>query len=116
MDINDVARDRAEFARDMEYTKQNIEDSAMQDAIISTKSKCNGLKFWTIDDVKSKCPDAFDDCNYTDEELDQAISQIPLDDSDREEEINRILQATDDLNLDDVMGIENEEPDIESEV
>ena len=69
MDINDVARDRAEFARDMEYTKQNIEDSAMQDAIISTKSKC---------------PDAFDDCDYTDEELDQAISQIPLDDSDRE--------------------------------
>ena len=101
MDINDVARDRAEFARDMEYTKQNIEDSAMQDAIISTKSKC---------------PDAFDDCDYTDEELDQAISQIPLDDSDREEEINRILQATGDLNLDDVMGFENDEPDIESEV
>lgn len=101
MDINKIAYERAEFARDMEYIKNNVEDSIVQDSILS---------------LKSKCPDAFDDCNFTDEELDEAISKISVDSDEREEEINRILQATDDITLDEVMGIETDDLDIESEV
>ena len=45
-----IAYERAEIARDMEYTKTNVEDSAIQDSILS---------------IKSKMPDAFDDMDYS---------------------------------------------------
>ena len=86
-----IAYERAEIARDMEYTKANVEDSAIQDSILSTKSKM---------------PDAFDDMDYSDDELDEALDKIPTDDAERNEEINRILQSTEDMDLDDIMGIE----------
>lgn len=91
---NPYAYERAGFLRDMEYTKENVADAQLQDAIMSAGTKCK---------------DAFDKCDYSDEELDQAIEQIPTDDDQRDEEIDRILQSNEDLDIDGVMGLNDEE-------
>ena len=91
---NPYAYERAAFLRDAEYTKENVLDSEMQDAIVSAGTKCR---------------DAFDNCDYSDDELDQSIEQIPTDDDQRNEEINRILQSNEDLDIDGVIGLNDEE-------
>jgi hypothetical protein len=98
--INSVLLERAEMVRDMEYTKCIVEDAEINDA---------------IDSVKHMCPDAFDSTEFTDEQLDDAIDQIPDDDADRNEEINRIAQADHDMSIDDVMGLSDDIEDEESE-
>ena len=67
-----------------------------------------------VDSVKHMCPDAFDSTEYTDKQLDDAIDQIPDDDADRNEEINRIAQADHDIPVTGVipytrLDIEDEE-------
>lgn len=95
-----VAYERAEIARDMEYTKQNVIDDSIQQSMISAGNTC--------------FKDAFDDTEYSDEELSNAIDQIPDDDTDRDEEIERIVNAKKDLDIDGIIGIDDSD-DFEEE-
>ena len=92
MKASPIAYERAELARDMEYTKCMIEDEPVNQALIS---------------VSSKMDDTFNPDEIPEEEIDAAIEEIPVDDTQRTEEIERIVQSNENLDIDAIMGYGN---------
>lgn len=99
---SNIAYERASFARDAEYISSMVQESAVDDALLSVDCKVNG------------CPE-----EPSDEEIDEVIRQIPANDEARNEEIERIVNSHKDLDIDGVMGLGNsyeEELDDEEEL
>ena len=92
--IRDIATERASMMRDVEYIRENVEDSAMQETILLYE--CSGGEPCLESDIISR---------EEKKEICEAIENIP-DGSDEEEEIERILSSEKEaLTLDEVMGI-----------
>lgn len=89
--MNDILFERAAFARDVEYMRNNIEDSIVQESVLACESV---MGEYTVE--------------ATDEELDAAIKQASKDDSTENDEVERILRSDKDLTLDEIIGIEDE--------
>lgn len=81
--------ERAELARDVEYVTCMVEDGLLNDII----------------EVSSN-PDSIYDDDYVDD-----IIPDNVEDENREEEIDRIMKSDNNMNLDDVIGINNPEVD-----
>lgn len=94
VDVEKIARDRASFARDIEYLQSMAEDSLLQEAVINIEQLENS-KYITETE--------------NDPDLLNAINQIPVDDNTEDEEINRILASDKDMTIDDVIGIADDE-------
>lgn len=97
-----IARDRASLTRDLEYIREDVNDSAVMESMLVFESCGTGLR------VESEIiPD-----DET-EEIKEIIDQIPDDDTDAEEEIDRIVNCPNDtMDLDEVMGIAtHDDPD-----
>lgn len=92
-----IAYERANYLRDLEYTRCNVEDAQIQDALDAVNP-----------------PDPSDSTDISDAELTQAIEDIPTDEEDREAEITRIVSSNTDMTIDDIMGL-NDDCEIESE-
>lgn len=99
-DINrSIARERAAYLRDMEYMRGNVRDSAIQEQI---------LAFESTDSPLSKV-------EKEEERIDlmEAAEQIEVNDSEREEEIDRIVaMESGRMSLDEVMFDGGENPEI----
>lgn len=98
--LNSIARERASFLRDAEYIKENVKDSALQEAILIYEVCDKDHKLVTEDNIVSP---------EEKEEIKRAIAQIPTD-SDSSEEIDRIMSAQGSaVSIDDIMGIKSDE-------
>ena len=98
--LNSIARERASFLRDAEYIKENVKDSALQEAILIYETCDKDHKLVTEDNIVSP---------EEKEEIKRAIAQIPTD-SDSSEEIDRIMSAQGSaVSIDDIMGIKSDE-------
>ena len=98
--LNSIARERASFLRDAEYIKENVKDSALQEAILIYEACDKDHKLVTEDNIVSP---------EEKEEIKRAIAQIPTD-SDSSEEIDRIMSAHGSaVSIDDIMGIKSDE-------
>lgn len=98
--LNSIARERASFLRDAEYIKENVKDSALQEAILIYETCDKDHKLVTEDNIVSP---------EEKEEIKRAIAQIPTD-SDSSEEIDRIMSAHGSaVSIDDIMGIKSDE-------
>ena len=97
--MTSIARERAAFLRDAEYMKESVEDARMQESILIYENGGeNGL-----------CLESDITSPEEKKEIKEAIEQIPIDTTDAEEEINRIVTSDkDSLTLDEVMGITQE--------
>ena len=87
-----IAYERAEMARDMEYTKCMIEDDAINQSLSS---------------ITKKMDNTYDPNEVSDQEINATIEQIPDDDTQRNEEIERIVQSKENLDIDGIMGYGN---------
>lgn len=95
--MNSIARERAGFLRDVEYIRENVEDSAIQDYIDACYEKASGR----INIGK----DVLDRDVFEAEEIEDAIKQIPTDDLDSEQEIDRIMHADKNIDIDTILGL-----------
>lgn len=103
--ITSIARERAAFLRDVEYIKENVEDSKIQDSILIYENAGESGICLESDIVSPELK----------EEIKEAIEQIPNDTSDADAEIQRIVESDkDSLSLDEVMGLTTE-PSTEAE-
>lgn len=93
--IDDILFERAAFARDVEYIRNNVADSTVQDALLACES---AMGEYTVE--------------ATDAEIDAAIKQAAKDDSTEQEEVERILRSDSDLTLDEIIGIADDAEDL----
>lgn len=96
--IDSILYERASFVRDIEYMRNNVIDSEVQDAILAYETANNELTVET-----------------TDEEINAAIKQAAKDDSTEQEEIERIIRSDKDLTLDQIIGITDDAMDIDDD-
>lgn len=98
--LDNIARERASFLRDAEYIRENVKDSALQEAMLIYEACDKDHKLLTEDNIVSP---------EEKEEIKRAIAQIPTD-SDASEEIDRIMSANGSaVSIDDIMGIKSDE-------
>lgn len=93
----EVIRERAEFARDVEYVQSITEDAVVQESMLAIDRHGKGVRgmFESGDDE--------DDPEM--KELEEACEKIPTDSAFESEEIDRIVNSDKDMNIDDIMGI-----------
>ena len=96
--IDSILYERASFVRDIEYMRNNVIDSEVQDAILAYETANNELTVET-----------------TDEEINAAIKQAAKDDSTEQEEIERIVRSDKDLTLDQIIGITDDAMNIDDD-
>lgn len=96
--IDSILYEKASFVRDIEYMRNNVIDSEVQDAILAYETANNELTVET-----------------TDEEINAAIKQAAKDDSTEQEEIERIIRSDKDLTLDQIIGITDDAMDIDDD-
>ena len=98
--MNQIARERAIFARDMEYIRESVEDSSVQEEFLKYE---NGEYNYENGDV------------FTESELDEVkdiIEEIPYNRDEENEEIDRIVNSPNDqITIDEVMGIPSHSPE-----
>lgn len=96
--MRDIAYNRAAFARDMEYMRENTRDAEVQESMLLFESCGEGIRMES--DIISKEEAA---------DLKEAIESIPDDSSDKEAEIDRILNTDKErMSIDEVMGIDHD--------
>ena len=93
--IDEILYERAAFARDVEYIRNNVIDSDVQDAILACES---AMGEYTME--------------ATEDEIDAAIKQASKDDSTEQEEVERILRSDSDLTLDEIIGITDDSQEL----
>lgn len=98
MDKNEVARQRASFARDVEYIRCMTEDAEINDVITALDASA---EFTAVESV-----------DIDDKEIEDTLNQIQPDVSQKEDEIQRILQSDSDMTMDDIIGIADDEEHI----
>lgn len=96
--IDSILYERASFVRDIEYMRNNVIDSEVQDAILAYETANNELTVETTDD-----------------EINTAIKQAAKDDSTEQEEIERIVRSDKDLTLDQIIGITDDAMNIDDD-
>ena len=89
--LNKIREERAARIRDVEYIREMAADDAADDRLFDIEMK-------TVKESGNIFAEAA-----------QTVEQIPTDDSFRQEEINRILNADHHLTFDEMLGIEDEE-------
>jgi hypothetical protein len=95
-----IAYERADFARDVEYIRSMVNDSEIQEAVYSLEEYKKGIR------------GIFESDEDDDPELIDAVDQIPVDDSDKEIEIERILNSNSNMSIDDIMGLSDDGDEI----
>lgn len=98
IDTEQIAYERASFARDVEYLQQMAEDDVIQESMVALDRFHKG----TIGIFESEVTD--------DPEILEVIDKIP-DKGNEEEEIQRILTSDKDMNIDDIIGISDDTDD-----
>lgn len=97
--MRSIAEERASFMRDAEYILESTKDAAIQESILIYENAGESGVCLESDIVSPEMK----------KEIKEAIEQIPVDTTDAEEEINRIVTSDkDQLTLDEVMGITSE--------
>lgn len=97
--MRSIAEERASFVRDAEYIIESTKDAALQESILIYENAGESGLCLESDIVSPELK----------KEINEAIEQIPDDNSDAEEEIKRIVSSDkDQLSLDEVMGITTE--------
>lgn len=92
-----ITRERAELMRDLEYIREDVNDTPLQESLLIFESCGNGLQLES---------DIIPDDEKT--EIKECIDNLPDDPEDRETEIERIIQCPNDqISLDEVMGIQS---------
>lgn len=94
---NSIAREKAKLLRSREYIESMDDDDVIEEAFLSLDRKLTNTSFNLM-------------CNESAEEteerlaLEKCIDDIPIDDSE-EKEIDKILESTEDLTIDQIIGI-----------
>lgn len=104
----DIARERASMLRDIEYIREDVKDSALQESILIYENCNKGRGIYTEEDIVSPEEDKL---------IDGAIAEIPDGDTDADEEIDRIVNSENDaMTIDQMMGIDGpDEPSVSDE-
>ena len=89
--LNKIREERAARIRDVEYIREMAADDAVDDRLFDIEMK-------TVKESGNIFAEAA-----------ETVAQIPTDESFRQEEINRILNADHNLTFDEMLGIEDEE-------
>ena len=89
--LNKIREERAARIRDVEYIREMAADDAVDDRLFDIEMK------------------TIKDCGNIYSEAANTVEQIPTDESFRQEEIDRILNADHDLTFDEMLGIEDDE-------
>lgn len=98
IDTQQIAYERASFARDVEYLQQMAEDAIIQESMVALDQFHKG----TIGIFESEDTD--------DPEILEVIDQIPSENKEKEE-VERMLSSKKDMNIDDIIGISDDEDD-----
>lgn len=101
----EILRERASFARDLEYVRSITEDAKVQDTMLMLDEHSKAVRGIFEEDG---------DDEKVDSALKEAIDQIPTDD-DKDAEIQRILTAKKDVSIDNIMGIIDDSDDEEAD-
>lgn len=99
LDAQALAFERASFARDVEYLQSMAKDSDVNDAMLYAE---------LYDSVFHNVTESVDE---DDAEFVEAIDEIPINDGTEEAEIQRILNSDHDMDIDDVLGISDNNSD-----
>lgn len=87
--LNSIRRERAALERDRVVIGSMVEDAAISESIVALGS------------------DFFEDAS--EEELNDIIDKIPVDDSDIDRQVDRVLASDTDMDVDDILGIDIED-------
>ena len=89
--LNKIREERAALIRDVEYIREMAAEDAIDDRLFD-------LELLNLNESGNIYAEAA-----------ETVEQIPTDDSFRQEEINRILNADHNLSFDEMLGIEDDE-------
>lgn len=98
LDTKQIAYERASFARDVEYLQQMAEDTIIQESMVA------------LDQYHKGTIGIFESTEEDDPEILEAIDKIPTENNEKEE-IERILSSKKDMNIDDVIGLSDDDDD-----
>lgn len=103
--VNEIARDRAIFARDVELIRENAKDADVQEMVLICETCNNGNKLVTEGNIIPRAEEI---------QINEAINKI----SDKEDpaEIDRILASEKpNIGIDEIMGISGPDEPTETE-
>ena len=87
--LNKIREEKAARIRDVEYIREMVQEDAIDDRLLD-------LELRTVKESGNIYAESA-----------ETVAQIPTDDSFRQEEINRILNADHNLSFDEMLGIED---------
>ena len=89
--LNKIREEKANLVRDIEYIREMAAEDAVDDRLFD-------LELRTVNESENIYAESA-----------ETVEQIPTDDSFRQEEVNRILNADHNLSFDEMLGIVDEE-------